>query len=68
MLRRKIGESEAAAGCKVLPTVAGRCVEISRRIQASHLAATSRRKTVLPPGFFDLKLPFGISVLLRATE
>ena len=43
--------SEAAAGCEVLPTVAGRCVEIPGRMQALHLAATSCRRTVSVAGF-----------------
>jgi len=45
-----LATSEAAAGCEVLPTVAGRCVETSKRIQASHLAATSCRKAVPASG------------------
>jgi len=47
-------ESEAAAGCEVLPTVVRQCVETPGRIQAPHLAAASCRKTV-PPGHFRVK-------------
>jgi hypothetical protein len=40
---------EAAAGCEVLPTLTGRCVEIPRRlIHALSLAAASERRTEGP--------------------